>query len=198
MRTRTRFPTPCGAALLEAMVGLSVLLFGLIGMMHLQIYGIGANQGARAKMRAGFLANDLAAQLKALPIVDPATVIATPQLEPDVIHPHIDEVGRQTDAHVGVADALEALKIALVVRALEQGQQPGPVQDPEPFQLGLRQKFGGIRHLEEQVVKVRDDAVRMGFHHGTQAFQGLGLHLGELIIILDFLEIAHFSVTNHQ
>jgi hypothetical protein len=56
-----------GAALLEAMVSLSILLVGLLGMMQLQVFGISSNQGARAHTRAMMIARDLASALQQLP-----------------------------------------------------------------------------------------------------------------------------------
>lgn len=68
---RTRRTPGRGSALLEAMIALSVLLIGLVGMARLQIYGMGATQGARAFTTASQLAAELAAALERLPAGDP-------------------------------------------------------------------------------------------------------------------------------
>ncbi len=62
-----RQTSPRGAMLLEAMVSLSILLVGLLGMMQLQVFGITSNQGARAHTRAMMIARDLASALQQLP-----------------------------------------------------------------------------------------------------------------------------------
>ncbi len=59
-----------GMTLLEVMMSLSILLIGLLGMMRLQIWGINANQGARAHTQAMQMARDLAAGLEKLPFED--------------------------------------------------------------------------------------------------------------------------------
>ncbi len=71
MSTRSRSRPPRGAALLEAMIGLSILLVGMLGLMNLQIYGLAANQGARAHTRAGEVALDLLNALDRLPLLQP-------------------------------------------------------------------------------------------------------------------------------
>jgi len=92
------------------------------------------------------------------------------QVQADQVHPHVNEVSRQADAHVGVADALQALEIALVKRTLQQGQQPLLVLPPQPGQLSLiLQKFGRVGDGKEQVVEIRDDRVGVGRNHGQQA-----------------------------
>lgn len=59
-----------GSTLLEAMVALSILLVGLLGMARLQIYGLAATQGARAHTIAMQLASELGAALERLPSDD--------------------------------------------------------------------------------------------------------------------------------
>jgi len=60
-----------GFSLLEVMVALSVLLIGLVGMMQLQIFGIGANAGGRKHTVATELAQELAAGMERLAFNDP-------------------------------------------------------------------------------------------------------------------------------
>ncbi len=67
-----------GMTLLEVMISLSILLIGLLGMMHLQVWGITSNQGARAHTQAMQLARDLAAGLEKLPF-DDSRLVATDQ-----------------------------------------------------------------------------------------------------------------------
>lgn len=59
-----------GISLLEAMVSLSILLVGMLGLVHLQIYGITANGGARAHTVAMQLARELASGLAQLDPTD--------------------------------------------------------------------------------------------------------------------------------
>lgn len=51
IRRRTRRHGERGSALIEAMVALTILLVGLVGMARLQYYGMHATQGARADHR---------------------------------------------------------------------------------------------------------------------------------------------------
>jgi type IV pilus assembly protein PilV len=60
-----------GATLLEAMIALTVLLVGIIGMAKLQIFGMASTQGARAQTQATQLAQELAGALAVLPSDDP-------------------------------------------------------------------------------------------------------------------------------
>lgn len=57
-----------GLTLLEAMISLAILLIGLLGMARLQIFGLGATQGARAQTIATQLASELGAALGRLPV----------------------------------------------------------------------------------------------------------------------------------
>jgi type IV pilus assembly protein PilV len=59
-----------GATLLEAMIALSVLLIGIVGMAKLQIFGMASTQGARAQTQATQLAQELAGALAQLPSSD--------------------------------------------------------------------------------------------------------------------------------
>lgn len=70
-----RQPSPTrlsrGLTLLEAMISLSILLVGIIGLMRLQVLGVTSDQGARANGRAQDLARELASALMRLdPTVD--------------------------------------------------------------------------------------------------------------------------------
>jgi type IV pilus assembly protein PilV len=60
-----------GVTLLEALMSLTVLLVGIVGMMQLQIVGITADAGARSHTQAWQLARDLAAGLERLDVLDP-------------------------------------------------------------------------------------------------------------------------------
>jgi hypothetical protein len=53
-----------GTTLLEALISLSVLLVGMLGLIHLQVYGLTANGGARAHTVAVQLAKELASGLE--------------------------------------------------------------------------------------------------------------------------------------
>lgn len=66
-----------GTTLLEAMIALTVLLVGLLGMARLQIYGVNSTQGARAQTIAAEYANELAGALSRLPASD-ARLSASP------------------------------------------------------------------------------------------------------------------------
>ncbi len=60
-----------GTTLLEAMISLSILLVGLVGMARLQVFGMTSTQGGRAHTVAMQLATELAAALERLPAIDP-------------------------------------------------------------------------------------------------------------------------------
>ncbi len=61
-----------GVTLLEAVVSLTILLIGIVGMMQLQIIGVTADAGARANTQALQLARELASALEKL---DPADAL---------------------------------------------------------------------------------------------------------------------------
>jgi type IV pilus assembly protein PilV len=60
-----------GTTLLEAMIALTILLVGILGMMQLQVLGITSNAGARSYSQALQVAHELAAALEQLPANDP-------------------------------------------------------------------------------------------------------------------------------
>lgn len=60
-----------GVTLLEAIVSLSILLIGMLGMMQLQVVGVTADAGARSNTQAFQLARELAAALEKLDPFDP-------------------------------------------------------------------------------------------------------------------------------
>jgi hypothetical protein len=62
--------TARGSALLEAMIALTILLVGMLGMAQLQFVGLTANQGSRANTTASEYAADLLSSLKKLPWAD--------------------------------------------------------------------------------------------------------------------------------
>lgn len=62
----SRRPAPRGSTLLEALIALSILLVGLLGMAQLQLLSLGANQGARARAQALEIAKELASGLERL------------------------------------------------------------------------------------------------------------------------------------
>jgi type IV pilus assembly protein PilV len=60
-----------GFSLLEVMISMAILLVGLLGMMHLQIWGLNSNQGARAQMQATQLAREIVTAVGRIPFDDP-------------------------------------------------------------------------------------------------------------------------------
>lgn len=62
---------PRGAMLIEAMVAMGVLAFGILALMQLQVLGIYSNKGARAHTSASQLARELATGLESLPFDSP-------------------------------------------------------------------------------------------------------------------------------
>ncbi|ABC80406.1 hypothetical protein [Anaeromyxobacter dehalogenans] len=76
--TRERSAGMRGVTLIEAMISLTLLLIGILGMMRLQIVGITSNQGARSNGTAQELARELAAGLERLdPSLDALLVADT-------------------------------------------------------------------------------------------------------------------------
>jgi len=73
---------PRGATLLEAMIALSVLLIGLLGMAQLQIWGISSNQGARANAQALEIGRELVAALERLQYDDALLAPTVPSPPP--------------------------------------------------------------------------------------------------------------------
>jgi type IV pilus assembly protein PilV len=72
MTTHRRTPrSQRGVTLLEALVSLTILLIGIVGMMQMQIVGITADAGARSHTQAYQLARELAAALERLGVGDP-------------------------------------------------------------------------------------------------------------------------------
>jgi hypothetical protein len=67
---RLRRPGERGTTLLEAMIALTVLLVGLVGMARLQIFGVNATAGGRAQTVATQLAGELGDALAQLPAGD--------------------------------------------------------------------------------------------------------------------------------
>jgi len=60
-----------GLTLIESMISLAVLTIGMLGLMHLQVFGITSNQGGRARTQAAQLARELVAALERLDPLDP-------------------------------------------------------------------------------------------------------------------------------
>lgn len=71
-----RSPRPRGLTLIEVTVALAILLIGLLGMLKLQLMGMGANHAARAQTQASQVARELVAGLERLPM-DSALLDAT-------------------------------------------------------------------------------------------------------------------------
>lgn len=71
MTRNARRPIDRGTTLLEAVIALSILLVGILGMMQLQILAITSTAGARAHSQALQVAHQLAAALEQLPVTDP-------------------------------------------------------------------------------------------------------------------------------
>lgn len=59
---------PRGLTLIEVTVALAVLLIGLLGMLKLQLMGMGANHAARVQTQASQVARELVAGLERLPL----------------------------------------------------------------------------------------------------------------------------------
>jgi hypothetical protein len=79
-------------------------------------------------------------------------------------------MGRQPDAHVSQADALETLKIGLVEGALKQGHEPGAVEALEAGQAARDpEEFGGVGHVLEKPVEVLHHLIGLGLDEGGQA-----------------------------
>lgn len=70
--SRTRRQGERGFTLLEAVISLSILLVGILGMMQLQIIGVTSDAGARAHTTALQLARELAASLEKLEVKNTA------------------------------------------------------------------------------------------------------------------------------
>lgn len=64
-------PIDRGTTLLEAVIALSILLVGILGMMQLQILGMTSTAGARAHSQALQVAHQLVAAIEQLPPDDP-------------------------------------------------------------------------------------------------------------------------------
>jgi type IV pilus assembly protein PilV len=60
-----------GTTLLEAVIALSILLIGLVGMLRLQAWGANSDEGGRSYTRAMQVGQELLAGLQQLPIDDP-------------------------------------------------------------------------------------------------------------------------------
>lgn len=71
-----RFRTPRGLTLVEVSIALAILLIGLLGLLKLQIMGMGANHAARVQTQASQVARELVAGLERLPM-DSALLDAT-------------------------------------------------------------------------------------------------------------------------
>lgn len=63
--------TPRGTTLLEAVIALTILLIGLVGMMRLQVWGSNSDEGARSHTQATQLGQELLTGLQRLPLADP-------------------------------------------------------------------------------------------------------------------------------
>ncbi|HSN91486.1 MAG TPA: hypothetical protein VLS93_09675 [Anaeromyxobacteraceae bacterium] len=64
-------PAPRGTSLLEVTIAMSILLVGLLGMMHFQIAGITGNNGGRMQGIATELAQEVMEGVERLPFGDP-------------------------------------------------------------------------------------------------------------------------------
>lgn len=62
--------TARGTTLLEAVIALTILLIGLLGMMRLQVWGSNSDEGARSHTVAMQLGQELLAGLERLPVDD--------------------------------------------------------------------------------------------------------------------------------
>lgn len=91
-----------GTTLIEAMIALTILLIGMVGMMRLQVYGITSNAGARSQTQALQLARELAAALEQLPPDDALIAEDFTGTEPP------DEFGRLVTGNVLAASGYKA------------------------------------------------------------------------------------------
>jgi prepilin-type N-terminal cleavage/methylation domain-containing protein len=71
MPTSVRSSATPGLTLIEVMIALSILLVGLLGMMHMQIIGITSNNGGRMATVGTEVAQELVQGLERLPFGDP-------------------------------------------------------------------------------------------------------------------------------
>lgn len=69
-RTTTHPRSSRGSTLLEAVIALSVLMIGIVGMFRLQIFGVTADEGARAHTQALQVGAELLTALQRLPVDD--------------------------------------------------------------------------------------------------------------------------------
>src|SRR5512138_469909 len=86
MRSRHSRAAARGLTLIEAMISLTLLLVGVLGVMRLQVLGVTANQGARANGQAQELARELTAALARL---DPT--------QDALLAPHVTSASPPTD-----------------------------------------------------------------------------------------------------
>lgn len=125
-----------GVTLIEAMISLTLLMVGILGMMRLQIYGITSDQGARANGIAQDLAVELAAGLLRLdPSVDsvlaPHVVSATP---PAGFGNPLDSSGElATDNWRAWSDAYLTGTTAAIPRLKVVGVRPDSALERDPI-----------------------------------------------------------------
>lgn len=122
-----------GVTLLEAMISLSILLVGLLGLMRLQIYGIVTNGGARMHTVAVQLGRELASGLERLPATDArlSGAVGTGGAPPTVFGYLLTGGSVGSGAHVhAFSDAVaEAIPGARLNSAVEQdGAEPAYVR----------------------------------------------------------------------
>lgn len=70
-RTTSKRRCTRGSTLLEAVVALTVLMIGIVGMFRLQIFGATSDEGARAHTQALQVGAELLTALQRLPVDDP-------------------------------------------------------------------------------------------------------------------------------
>lgn len=66
-----RLPPPRGVALIEVMVAMGILAFGLLAMWHMHVFGLSSTAAGRRHTVAMTLARELVEGLERLPFADP-------------------------------------------------------------------------------------------------------------------------------
>lgn len=85
--------TPRGSTLIEAVIALSVLLVGMLGMIELQVWGMSSNQRANSQAYAMELARELATGLAQLQYNDPLLAPTVSDPPPASFGPLIQPTG---------------------------------------------------------------------------------------------------------
>jgi type IV pilus assembly protein PilV len=158
-----------GVTLLEATISLSLLLVGIVGLMRLQVFGITADQGARANNEAQELARELTGALERLdPTLDallqPHVTSAAP---PPGFGEPLDSSGNLASTNwtdwddtylIGTTSAFPSLKVVGVRPNAGLERDPGDASKPlyrrrwSVWQLQTSNQQSGVRLLVVSVV----------------------------------------------